>query len=172
MDGHFEMKALKPIEKFIRLLEGEQYVTMSAVPHRLHECRTVLTQIMATENNGIIADLLLGQLNHRLGFTLDTVNLSLCAAALDPRYGHLRFITEDLRNDIWDAVEQLCDEYFHLQTPSSSHVNIGVPNFNTINGNQISLALRTLREYHENNNLENENPLEYYSKIFFNHGRP
>ena len=47
----------------------------------------------------------------RLGFILDRPNLALCCAALDPRYGNLSFISDNLRDQVWDTLAKWLIEY-------------------------------------------------------------
>ena len=42
---------------------------------------------------------------------LEKVSLPLLAAALDPRYGHLRFVDEALREEVWDTLAQWTVSY-------------------------------------------------------------
>ena len=172
-------KALGPTEKFIRLLEGEKYVTISAVPSRLNACKTRLNQMIQSEDIADVAVMLLERLNHRLGFILTQPNLSLCAAALDPRYGHLNFICniqpDYLRNQVWDAVENLAHQYSDMQPTAQQQLPIGnIPNFD--GGNEVNVirnTLVTLRAFHEaaldDECLAKREPLAYYEEIFSTH---
>ena len=65
------LKALKPLEEFVRLLEGDKYVTISQVPSRLHKILSILEGMV--EGNELHTTVL--SLHHcvkqRLGFVLD-----------------------------------------------------------------------------------------------------
>ena len=50
----------------------------------------------------------------RLGFVVTTVNLSLCAAALHPAYGHLEFIDDTLREKLFDEMTAWVLDWSHL----------------------------------------------------------
>ena len=87
------MDCLKQSEKFIRLLEGDKYVTISHVPVLLHDCITSLQGIAdRRDNNRSMVDLantLRRSIESRLGFILDQENLALCHSALSWIISHL-----------------------------------------------------------------------------------
>ena len=106
------IKALKPLEEFTRTMEGDKYITISQVPYYLHRCREVLKSLSLESNeSGTLANALLSPIDARLGFILRTPNIALCSAALDPRYGHLNFVDETLRDDVWKTLGQWAVEY-------------------------------------------------------------
>ena len=115
------IRCLKPLEKFIRLLEGDQYVTISSVPTLLHDCLTSLQEIGREEVMRDLSSCLINSINVRLGFILEKPNLALCASALDPRYGHLRVVSRRLRNEVWDTLAHWAFDYNDVfEEPESS----------------------------------------------------
>lgn len=101
-------EALEPVADFVRLAEGEKYLTPALVPVYFKRCHDEL----ARREPGFTTDLrtfrsrLRLHLNMRLGHLVETVNLALAAAALHPAYGHLQFVERELRDEVWDELAQ------------------------------------------------------------------
>ena len=105
-----------------RMLEGDA-LTLPEVPRVLNQLRVSLQNIVndeeSTSKAGFTVDFL-EALNKRLGFVFNEVNLALLAAAMHPSYGHLSFISEELRDQVWQELgrqvkrlpllETTCDE--------------------------------------------------------------
>lgn len=111
--------ALAPVEKFIRLAEGEKYVSLAVVPVYYSRCMDeLLPQSPAAVGGAQAAPpplssdcirfrrLLRQALKTRLDYILERPNLALAAAALHPQYGHLQFVGINTRNAIWRELEE------------------------------------------------------------------
>ena len=168
--------ALEPMEKFIRLLEGEKYITISNVPKRLYDCMSTLHGLVNNAEGLPVTRLLLESLDQRLGFILKEVNLSLVAAALDPRYGDLRryvhfnngIVNEGLIDSVWNAVANWANEYNQLEPVIE--MNPRFPSFSNNSLTNLTSTVLKIREHHENNHdtIHNEDPLQYWKSMFDN----
>ena len=105
--------ALAPIEKFIRLAEGEKYVTLAVVPVYLKRClESLAPQPLAAGVPPLSSEcvqfrrLLRRSLKLRLDYILERPNLALAAAALHPLHGHLQFVEERVRDAMWRELEE------------------------------------------------------------------
>jgi hypothetical protein len=67
---------------------------------------------------------LLNSVSNRLGFILEKNNLALKAAAMDPRFGHLSFISPALRDEIWVSLQK---EMINLLPDEQNESNSGIP---------------------------------------------
>jgi len=102
------LKCLKPSEEFIRLLEGEKYITISLVVPLYWECIQGL--LLLADHD--VAQLLLCSLEKRLGFLLKKPNFALCATALDPRFqGISRYCTQEVEEEVWKTLATWVQEY-------------------------------------------------------------
>lgn len=169
---------LKPSEKFIRKLEGDKYVTISHVPTLLHDCLTSLGEITTgSEANSMVdlANSLWRSIKKRLGFILELPNLALCAAALDPRYGHLTFVSPQLRNEVWDTIAQWAFDYNEVfeQTEDEEASSTTFPIPRNANSNvslqRLKDELNSFRGMFENSSDKMEKiecPLDYWKYCF------
>ena len=91
---------LEPFESAKVFLSGQQYVTLSALPHLVHklkkniqssEIETAPVRLFQTQATDQITERLQGLTQ----FTPDTPNITLLAAALDPRFRKLKFLPAD-----------------------------------------------------------------------------
>ena len=103
--------ALSPIEKLIRLVEGEKYVTLAIVPVYYKRCLEELAPRHAAQGGALSGQcvrfrhLLRQSLKKRLDYILERPNLALAAAALHPQHGHLQFVDAGVRNAVWRELE-------------------------------------------------------------------
>ena len=93
-------KILSLFEKFTLVMEGE-HLSLPKVPVGIWELQVALKQ-----EDDKLAEEFFEALSNRLGFILTSPNLALCAAALHPKYTHLNFITEQLRDKVWKQLEE------------------------------------------------------------------
>lgn len=180
------LNALEPIEKFIRRLEGAKYITISEVPFLLRRCFTVL-ESMKDDEDVDITDLvgkLMASLESRLGHVLTTVNVSLVAAALDPRHGDLSqyvgsFVElgdqgdnqdgkvgqrvwvpdNELIDSVWCAVEDWAKEYNEMSEIKSADVDARFGAFNNIgvSSSALACAVKELRRSMEDKRTAKSN---------------
>tara|TARA_R110002050_G_scaffold299447_1_gene465080 strand:+ start:37 stop:1167 length:1131 start_codon:yes stop_codon:yes gene_type:complete len=170
---------LRPSEKFIRRLEGDKYVTISHVPILLHDCITTLEGIIdGIEVQGMVdlAKALSKSIKQRLGFILEVPNLALCAAALDPRYGHLSFISRRLRDAVWDTLAQWAFDYSDVfekaeEEQASSTTSFPIPRHanSNVSLQRLQEELNSFRSMFENSSDKMEEiacPLVYWKYCF------
>ena len=159
-DIHQLIVVLEKPEKFIRLLEGEKYVTISLVPQYLHECLSALQNL-----NLDLAIHVHAAIKNRLGWILTTRNFALGAAALDPRVFLHKIVSPAVNSDIWNWLAECVNEYAEVMeddvpvdplTPGAEQPSVQV----------ISAALQSYRTVFENPQksalLAAEHPLEYW----------
>jgi hypothetical protein len=156
---------LSPAASMTRKSEGEKYVTLSAVPYRLY------VLLKATERNprdSIFMSHLRASfrdcLKKRLGFILKKVNISLVAAALDPRFSHLEFISSSLRDMVWKQTVTWATEFLGMQfssqnsdgssRPSPAAEGGTGPPQPVIGRSHIKAIFKSLREYFETKPVE------------------
>ena len=93
-------QVLEPFESATVFLSGQQYVTLSAFPHLVHklkkniqssEIETAPVRLFQTQATDQITERWQGLTQ----FTPDTPNITLLAAALDPRFRKLKFLPAD-----------------------------------------------------------------------------
>ena len=93
-------QVLEPFESATVFLSGQQYVTLSALPHLVHklkkniqssEIETAPVRLFQTQATDQITERWQGLTQ----FTPDTPNITLLAAALDPRFRKLKFLPAD-----------------------------------------------------------------------------
>lgn len=101
----------KPFIEAIKFTEAEKYLTASEVPQILSN---LVQSVQLKETDTILIKELKQQLHkdltRRLGHILTTPNEYLYASCFDPRYGDLEFITEELRNKVWQKLEKEIDD--------------------------------------------------------------
>jgi len=105
--AHVISVVLSQFEAVIRIAEVDQYPTLAHVPVWIHKLQQAV-EVNQFSDSVIVQSLkktLNSQLQSYLGKILTTVNLALKAAALHPHYGHLEFISEDVRNEVWTFLE-------------------------------------------------------------------
>ena len=93
-------QVLEPFESATVFLSGQQYVTLSALPHLLHKLKK---NIQSSEIEAAPVRLFQTQATDQITerwqgltqFTPDTPNITLLAAALDPRFRKLKFLPAD-----------------------------------------------------------------------------
>jgi hAT family protein len=105
------------LEEFERLtveLSGETYVTISTAPIQIHRLlnKTLVQHAGEDETVGKLRAQLLVESTRSLGWILTTCNIALQAAALDPRYSKLEFISSDIREEVWKS---LAEQATHLE---------------------------------------------------------
>jgi hypothetical protein len=103
---------LRPIADFVNDVEGEHYFTLAAVPVLLLRCLRTLEPAVADDvDTASLKRRLREALKTRVGYVIDEPGLPLAAAACDPRFGHLRFISDDLRNRLYDTMVEWAMEF-------------------------------------------------------------
>jgi hypothetical protein len=95
------------------------------------------------------------------------VNLSLVAAALDPRYGHLDFISRELRDSVWIQVQNWAEEFNELSgdTPASQPRDDDEPPQPNVASVAFSTVLKQLREYFERKIYQRTNDWKYLDPL-------
>ena len=165
------LKALKPMEEFVRLLEGEFYVTISQVPARLNKILANLSNMVAGNEIHTTALALHHSVKTRLGFILDRPNLALCCAALDPRYGHLDFVSDNLRDLVWGTLARWILEYEEVrpkERTEDERAAVPLPDYNhDITHAQVCEVLHRFRKLFE----ELEQSKRQKLRIPFNTGK-
>ncbi len=149
------LPVMEHLKRFTKQVEGDS-ITISKVPFLLHELVTIHLKLDETDSP-LLAKIKIQvreKINTRLGWILQTVSIPLLGAALDPRYGNLRFISLNIRNEVWN---QLADEGYDLikEIPPRK----GYP---ATSKGDIVYALKKLRKHFES--VESTvSPLEYWS---------
>jgi hypothetical protein len=96
---------LKLLENFTRIAEGD-YVTISLIPNLLHSL--INEQLSRCSTDSTVIKQLKKQIKEsikgRMEWILQGPSLPLLGAALDPRYGHLSFIEQEVRDLVWDRL--------------------------------------------------------------------
>lgn len=145
---------LSPIEKISRFFEGQKYQTIAHVPQILKIMMTELScvhqelQIVAT-----LRQHLADEINSRFGNILTTVNAALLAAAVHPVHGHLSFISEELRNCVWEKLKEWSDTVYdcgNTMDPTQTFLN-----------QQRHLILNFLRSKFESHEHQHLWPLKF-----------
>lgn len=118
------VEVLRPIAEFVNDIEGEKYVTLAAVPVLLLRCLRTLDDNAADDNSTkALKRRLRASLTKRLGYIVNEPNLALAAAAFDPRFGHLRFVDDGVRERLVDA---LVDWTIEFPKPVGNGVSIDI----------------------------------------------
>lgn len=104
---------LRPFEASSRFLEGEKYMTIAHVPMILKGLEEFLSQErMEFPVVGIFRITLLENLRKRFSYIFMEVNESLLAAAVHPCYGHLDFLSEEMKEAVWKKVKEWSAELY------------------------------------------------------------
>ena len=159
------VKILSPLEKFIRLLEGEKYVTISLIPKLLFEALQALELSFPHD----LAKKLYVSISNRMGWILSRPNFALGAAALDPRIMLHTLVPANVNDDVWDALATWVFEYEECQqkppTDPLTPTSFVVPNQDFV----VAL-LKQYRQIFENPAnaplLDNTDPLDYWKGQF------
>ena len=111
-----DLKKLQSFNQLLELfhaatkqLEGD-HLTMPLVPAVLSDLKQQLKEAAADKDlvtRSSIAQLFLQSFNNRFGDIFSEVNLALQAAALHPQFGHLPWISDELRNAVWRSLKKL-----------------------------------------------------------------
>ena len=113
--------ALAPVADFVRIGEGEKYCTMAWIcPLFSHVLQCVKPKGRMYTLEKQLRQLLYTSLNRRLGFLLTTPNMALATAALHPAFARLTFVSEQLRNEVWEQLLRCCREFGELNEPEQS----------------------------------------------------
>jgi len=98
---------LQDFEQASRFLEGEKYETIAHLPQIIFDLFDKLTSPMQVFPHVTkFRQALLSQMENRFSDLLTSVNPSLLAAAVHPYHGHLSFLSEELRDQVWNAVTE------------------------------------------------------------------
>lgn len=98
------LQALAPVEEFVRLAEGDYASSLAVTPVLLRRCLDALSPHQEGQADHIerhFRDALFRGLSERLSYVLSRPNLALAAAALHPKYGHLKFVEPLVRDAVW-----------------------------------------------------------------------
>lgn len=166
------IKCLEPMEEFIRLLEGEKYVTISIVVPLYSKCVEHLHQLSRYD----LSQKLLSSLDKRLGYLVKRPNYALCATALDPRYpGVSRYCSAEVEEMVWDTLTNWAIAYNALDEEANQqplHLEFMFPAFRDA---QSNLTVRQILEQYKELfkdltkwPLQNRpaDPLDYWKKTF------
>ena len=108
--------ALAPVADFVLIGEEEKCVTMAWIcPLFAHVLNCVKPPRLVERQERRFRRILFQSLDQRLGFLLKQPNMALAAAALHPAFSRLTFISEDLREEVWDDLFRCCKEYGQIQ---------------------------------------------------------
>lgn len=119
------VKLLKMCEQVSRVLEGEKYTTLAHAPALVKSMVENLKEDKMPLNTavGVLArDNLRKEIEGRFSYLYTEVNEALLAAAVHPSWGHLSFISLELRDQVWKKVlDWLCV----LQAPAGRGADEG-----------------------------------------------
>lgn len=119
-------KILEPVADFVRVCEGEQYVTMASTPVLFLRARSAMQDNVGDDNSvRELKNRLRAAWDTRLGFLVARPNLALAAAALHPAYGHLRFVAPDVREELEKKIADWAHE-FAMVAPAPARVDASV----------------------------------------------
>lgn len=116
-------KLLEPVADFVRVCEGEQYITMAAAPVLFLRARQAMHDAAGEDQQ--LKNLKMRLRNawdRRLGFLVARPNLALAAAAMHPAYGHLRFISDQVREKLARRIAKWAFEFAQV-APAVAHVD-------------------------------------------------
>lgn len=135
--------ALAPLADFVRVSEGQKYVTMAwVVPlyARVLQCLRSAARGRVEEEE--FRRELTASLERRLGYLLSTPNLALAASALHPAFARLHFISSTMRRIVWEALTQTSLEFGELNDESDfrSDDDASIDPLDVIRGPRISQA--------------------------------
>jgi hypothetical protein len=151
---------LEPLEKFCRHIEGDTYVTISTVAPKLSDLQNFYqSNEIDSSLSANLKDSFRDYLEKRFGWIFISPTLPLLASALDPRYGHLRFVELNFRNSVWEKLAEEGELIVGEKEDSR--------NFPSIDLEDIIFALRKLRNHFETKVHEVE-PLEFWKH--YSHG--
>lgn len=107
-----------------------------------------ITNLSDTTISSELKASLLKSVKQRLEHVISTPSLALMAAAVDPRHGHLGFVSDNVRDEVWKCLQE---ETIQL-AETNSFTELIAPSF--------AILRRTL----ENNKqqLQNINPLHFW----------
>lgn len=162
-------RVLVPFEELMKHLQDATIPTLSGLPMSIKKLQCTLNEKESDPprvkqmKNGLNK-----ALEKRFGFVFEKKNLALLAAAVDPRYGDLSFVSDSVRNDVW---KQLEEEMQHLlQIPKADGKPQTVNNMIVIVDNTqiVQSALHALRHHleHNANQLHRSkcNPLQWWKE--------
>ncbi len=105
---------LKPFYSVTEFVQGESYITISAIPKLIHQIQTGL--IPDPQRNSEIEiqlkQKLKWELDKRVEHVFKTNNIYLLAAFLDPKYNELEFITLVQREEVKNNLISLCQKMY------------------------------------------------------------
>jgi hypothetical protein len=140
---------LRPIADFVNDIEGEKYATLAAVPVLLLRCLRSLNDLNSDDNaTKTLKRRLRTALNNRLGYIVAKPNLALAAAALDPKYGHLRFVDDNVRKLL---IEALVDWTIEFPKPSGIGVSVDINIDEDIHRKMLRSTFQSLHRHLLNN---------------------
>ena len=157
-------KILEPAQKLSLQMQEDSKPTISILLHWISDMINFWKPVALDPQPAarFRADLLIS-LKQRFKYLFEEVNLALLAAALDPRYGNLPWISADLRDTVW---KQLNVELQLVQVPqqdagSTTHSITSETDFGLAQS-----ALLRLREHFEKESVQyvecNQDPLVWW----------
>lgn len=111
-------------------------------------------------------------LERRIGHLVNTPGICLVAAALDPHHGHLNYISDELRDEVWKLIELWAQEIPRPANPAAS--SDGIAGFE-VSAEEIRAAVRKIRRHHENldvSKMPTMTELEYWGRVVTKENSP
>ena len=103
---------LDPLARFVNDAEGERYVTLAAVPVLYKRCLKAMAAVAGDDALTItVKRRLHDAVTLRLGFLVTEPNLALAASALHPAFGHLKFVSDDVRDSMLRELSRWASEF-------------------------------------------------------------
>ena len=160
----FLVKLLKPFYDITMIAQKRKGTSIHLIPHWTHHLTELLQDMIATSAKSeeiYLSNLLLTEcLNpERFGLYTRKANIALCAAALSPKFGSLPFgfVTQELREEVWEMMYQHSKELLFPESSSSgtSPDNNECPDQNLLDSSvldanqfdQIRNCLRLIRTF-------------------------
>jgi hypothetical protein len=166
---------LNLIHKVTEAISTDKNITLSSIPKIVHALLNDLKPD-AVHDNMIKTQLkkaIRKRVKDRFGKILTETNIALRAAALDPRYGHLDFVSKEVRDNTWTKI---IEEAINL--PLNTSMQVGnddelsfIPDDNILK-TTIEKQLNCIRKHFETkkNELTNENPLTFWKTMINERG--
>ena len=160
----FLVKLLKPFYDITMIAQKRKGTSIHLIPHWTHHLTELLQDMIATSAKSeeiYLSNLLLTEClkPERFGRYTRKANLALCAAALSPKFGSLPFgfVTQELREEVWEMMYQHSKELLFPESSSSgtSPDNNECPDQNLLDSSvldanqfdQIRNCLRLIRTF-------------------------
>ena len=106
---------LAPLADFVRLSEGEHYVTMAWIPPVLaHVLQCIKPLERRADEARVVRHMKLAlrdSILKRLGYILNEPNMALAASALHPAFARLCFVSKEVRRQTWKLLHAIAEDF-------------------------------------------------------------